>query len=168
VLVGCGTGAGHPAHDLERSFALDWHDRASSIAVSYRTTLISFHDGRWSARITVRNGSDTPLYETDWAPPGDLGTTWNGPALVYPGLDVLGNRRLIYLAADSEEPALPYPLRAGATWSGTIGGKLPEEPRVTRARPIWLRYPTFGIGRPWDNFSPALAVEWISNKAVQL
>jgi hypothetical protein len=81
---------------------------------------------------------------------------------------VLGSRRLIYLAADSETPALPYPLKAGASWTGTIGGKIPSSPVIPRGQPIWLRYPVFGIGRPWDGIDAALGLQWISSKGVQL
>jgi hypothetical protein len=93
--------------------------------------------------------------------------TWNGPALVYSGLDVLGNRRLIYLPADTEQPKLPSPLRDGATWRGTIGGKLPATPPLPRRREIWLRYPVFGVGQPPET-STLAPVQWISEKAVEL
>jgi hypothetical protein len=104
-----------------------------------------------------------------WSPPGnDSWRVWNGPALVYSGLDVLGNRRLIYVAADREEPNIPYPLKPRATWRGTISGKIPAEPRLPRATDIWVRYPVFGIGHAWDGTNPAEAIQWISQKAVQL
>lgn len=108
-----------------------------------------------------------PLYETRWAGSTDW-SLWNGPALVYSGVDVLGDRRLIYLPADREEPAIPQPLGPGATWHGTIGGVLSQRPALPHGRPIWLRYPVFGLGRPWDYVSPSLAVQWISDRSVQL
>lgn len=83
-------------------------------------------------------------------------------------MDVLGSRRLIFVVADTERPAVPYPLPPGATWSGTIGGPLPSKPLIPRGSPVWVRYPTFGIGAPWDGTNAALAVTWISDKSVEL
>jgi hypothetical protein len=31
-----------------------------------------------------------------------------------------------------------------------------------------VRYPVFGVGQPWDGLNTALAVQWISEKAVRL
>lgn len=157
------------AQRIERTYDVAWRDKASSLDVRYTTAQVAFHDGRWSARITVENHSDRPLYEPAWTPPtGSRYSAWYGPALVYDGVDVLGNRRLIFVVADSERPAMPYPLRPGAAWSGTIGGELPSKPRIPRGDPVWVRYPTFGIGTPWDGTNPALAVTWISDRSVEL
>ena len=94
--------------------------------------------------------------------------SWNGPALVYSGLDVLQSRRLIYVPADSEKPDIPYPLKPGASWRGTISGKVPADPPLPKGEEIWVRYPVFGIGAAWDNFTTSSAVVWISLKSVQL
>jgi hypothetical protein len=94
--------------------------------------------------------------------------TWNGPALVYSGLDVLGSRRLIYVPADREVPDIPYPLPRGATWSGTISGAVPADPKLPHGSPIWVRYPVLGVGQPWDGVTPTAAVQWISTKAIEL
>lgn len=166
VTAGCGTTARGPT--IERTFDVDWHDRASQVDVTYTARRILLHDGRWSAQVTVHNKSGSPLYEAVWAPPGDPGTTWNGPALVYSGLDVLGSRRLIFVPADTEQPRLPVPLANGATWHGTIGGKLPIKPALPHGTTIWLRYPMFGLGRPYDGYTTSLAVQWISDKGFQL
>jgi hypothetical protein len=45
---------------------------------------------------------------------------------------------------------------------------IPQRPALPRGRPIWVRYPVFGLGRPWDYLTPSLAVQWISGKGVQL
>jgi hypothetical protein len=127
-----------------------------------------FHDGRWSAGVSITNQTGKPLYEATWSPPGSNGRTWNGPALVYSGLDVLGARRLIFVPADRERPDIPFPLPAGATWRGTIGGKVPASPPLPRGDAIWVRYPIFGLGQIWDGFGAASAVQWISSKSVQL
>ena len=164
--AGCGAAPQEPAARIERAFTTDWHDHADSVDVRYTTTRIVFHDGRWTANVTVTNRSDKPLYEATWAPAG--WRSWNGPALVYQGLDVLGARRLIYVPAASEEPRIPYPLRPGATWRGTVVGKIPAAPALPRNDEIWLRYPVFGIGQPWDGVNNALAVQWISDKSVAL
>jgi hypothetical protein len=108
------------------------------------------------------------LYQAIWSPPGSDGVTWNGPALVYSGLDVLQQRRLIFVPADREQPNMPFPLAPGATWRGTISGNVPASPPLPRADEIWLRFPVFGIGHVWDGVSQALAVAWISRKAVRL
>jgi hypothetical protein len=81
---------------------------------------------------------------------------------------VLQNRRLIYVPADREQPDIPYPLPPGATWHGTISGQVPARPRLPRATQIWIRYPVLGVGAPWDGFTPAGALQWISQKAVEL
>ena len=168
VLAGCGSQAETRAQRVERTFDVAWRDQANSVAITYTAHRISFHDGRWSAQVTVHNGSGKPLYEAAWSPPDSNGSVWNGPALVYSGLDVLGNRRLIYVPAHNERPDIPFPLRDGATWRGTIEGTLPREPALPHGTPIWVRYPVFGIGQPWDGFSAALAVQWLSNKSVEL
>jgi hypothetical protein len=152
---------------IERTFDIHWHDHASSLDVSYTASDLVFHGGRWSARVSVHNGSPQALYEVAWSTDAQH-ITWNGPALVFSGLDVLGNRRLIYFPADRETPAIPLPLRSGATWRGTIGGSIPDKPSLPRGRPIWVRYPVFGIGQPWDGFNAATAVQWISNRGVTL
>lgn len=135
--------------------------------MSYSATNLTFHDGRWSARIAITNDTGKPMYEATWSPPGDYGMTWNGPALVYSGVDVLQKRRLIYVPADREKPDIPYPLPAGATWHGTISGKVPAKPRLPRASQIWIRYPVFGVGSAWDGYSSG-ALQWISQKAIEL
>jgi hypothetical protein len=165
--TGCGASAHSTAPTIERTFHVNWHESATSVAVHYSTSRLTFHDGRWSAAITVTNDSDKPLYEGTWSPtPG--GFSWNGPALVYSGLDVLQTRRLIYVPADTEQPAIPFPLKPGKSWHGTIAGKVPLDPPLPKADPIWVRYPVFGVGQVWDNFTPTSAVQWISQKAVQL
>jgi hypothetical protein len=166
-VAGCGAQSTHGIATVDRSFAMHWVDHASSQPITYRTASVRLHDGRWSARISVHNGSGTRLYETRWAGSTNW-SAWNGPALVYSGLDVLGDRKLIYLPADREVPAIPEPLEPGATWHGTIGGVIPQRPALPRGRPIWVRYPVFGLGRPWDYLTPSLAVQWISGKGVQL
>jgi hypothetical protein len=161
----CGSRAGRV--DIERAFAVNWHDRANALDVRYAVTGLRFHDGRWSARISVDNRSAKPLFETAWsADPSRI--RWDGPALVFSGRDVLGNRRLIYFPADREEPAIPLPLRPGATWRGTVSGPIPDAPPLPRGQPIWVRYPEFGIGEAWDGLNPALAVQWISDRSVTL
>ena len=115
----------------------------------------------------MHNGTGKPLYESAWEPPGSNGTTWNGPALVYSGLDVLGNRRLIYLPADREEPSISLPLREGATWHGTIGGKLPASPALPGAGRSGCATRSSPSGQAGGtNASPP--VQWISDKSVQL
>jgi hypothetical protein len=167
LLCGCGSSAGG-AGNVERSFDVHWRDQANAHPVRYRIDGITFHDGRWSVRATVTNATRDPLYEATWSPPGDIGVTWNGPALVYSGLDVLGSRRLIFVPADTETPDIAFPLRPGATWHGTIGGKIPATPPLPHKDDIWVRYPVFGVGQAWDGVNNALAVQWISAKAVQL
>jgi hypothetical protein len=166
-VAGCGSQDGVGRSTIERSFDVRWQDKANAVAITYTARHLVLRHGRWSADVTVHNGTGKPLYETAWEPPGSTGTTWTGPALVYSGLDVLGNRRLIYLPADREQPSIPLPLRDGSTWRGTIGGKLPQTPVLPRGRPIWVRYPVFEVGRPGDvGTSPPM--QWISNKSVQL
>jgi hypothetical protein len=168
AVTGCGTSAGGRGTEIERSFDVHWHDRASELAVHYRTDRIVFHRGRWSVGVTVTNESDKPLYETTWSPPGDIGAVWDGPALVYSGRDVLGNRRLIFVPADTETPEIAFPLKPGTSWHGTIEGRIPSTPRLPRKTAIWVRYPMFGIGQVWDGLNSALAVQWISRNGVQL
>ena len=167
AVAGCGARS-HAAPKIERTFAVRWHDTATAERIAYGAERIAFHDGRWSARISITNDTPAPLYEATWSPPNDYGRVWNGPALVYSGVDVLGNRRLIFVPADREEPDIPFPLRPGATWRGTISGKVPAEPSLPQATPIWVRYPVFGVGATWDGVTPSVAVQWISQKAVQL
>jgi hypothetical protein len=161
----CGSRAGHL--DIERSFRVGWHDRASSLDIEYTVARLAFHEGRWSAQVSIHNGSSKPLFEVAWDP-DSRHITWYGPALVFSGKDVLGNRRLIYFPADREQPTIPLPLRGGATWRGTVGGELPDKPPIPRGQPIWFRYPMFGIGEVWDELNPALAVQWISAEGVTL
>ena len=168
VAAGCGAPARNTAPQIERTFHVDWHEIASGLAVRYETSLVAFHAGRWSADITVTNNSDKPLYEGTWSPfPGDF-RDWNGPALVYSGLDVLHERRLIFVPADTEQPDIPFPLKPGVSWHGTIGGKVPADPQIPKGEPIWVRYPVFGVGAIWDNVTTAASVVWISLKAVRL
>ena len=167
TAVGCGAAPISPATKIERTFNVSWHEHASQIDVRYSTTRIVFHDGRWSADIAVSNQSGKPLYEGTWSPaPGSF--TWNGPALVYSGLDVLGERRLIFVPADREQPDIPFPLKSGATWHGTVSGKVPAVPPLPKADSIWVRYPVFGVGAIWDNFTTSSSVQWISQKAIEL
>jgi hypothetical protein len=165
LAAGCGSQAAAPK--IERTFDLDWHDRASQVAISYTARNIVFHDGRWSADVTVHNATGKPLYEAVWPLPGPIGSEWDGPALVYSGLDVLGNRRLIYVPADRELPAIPLPLPDGATWHGTISGKVPRKPALPHGSDIWLRYPVFGVGQQFGLVA-ALDTQWISVKAITL
>jgi hypothetical protein len=164
-MTACGSRS--PSVPIDRSFAVDWHDRANALDVRYAVRSIRFHDGRWSARIAVENRSTKPLFETAWALDSSH-IRWDGPALVFSGFDVLGTRRLIYFPADREEPTIPRPLRPGARWDGTVSGTLPEAPPLPRREPIWVRYPEFGIGQVWDGLNPALAVQWISDRSVTL
>lgn len=168
LLTGCGSSAGENTGTVERTFNVHWRDHADQHQVRYRVDGITFHDGRWSLHATVTNASRDPLYEATWSPPGDPGVTWNGPALIYSGLDVLGNRRLIYVPAERETPDIAFPLRPGATWRGTIEGKIPSTPPLPHGSDIWVRYPVFGVGQPWDGVNSALAVQWISARGVQL
>ena len=168
AAAGCGATGGSSVVGIERTFPINWADHADAVKIDYTATGLRLHDGRWTANVSVENRSGGPLYETTWAPQGDFGSTWNGPALVYSGLDVLGDRRLIFLPADREEPSIPYPLQNGKSWHGTISGKLQAKPVIPHGQPIWVRYPMFGIGRPWDNVTAATAVGWISEKSVKL
>ena len=168
AAAGCGAESSAPTVRIERAFDVHWRDAASAHPVRYHIDRVVFHDGRWRVRASVTNGTNEPLYEATWSPPGDFGVTWNGPALVYSGLDVLGQRRLIYVPADKETPDIALPLRPGATWQGTIEGKVPSSPALPRGEDIWVRYPVFGVGEPWDGENSALAVQWISEKAVRL
>lgn len=163
LLAGCGAAANGRAQPIERSFDVHWHDRAASTAMTYTTDHLVFHAGRWSAHVSVTNRTGGAVSELTWAVEGDW-HTWNGPALVYPGQDVLGSKQLIYVPADRVQPAIPYPLRNGATWSGTIGGKIPEAPLIPAGKPIWFRYPVFTVGAGVSG----RPVQWISEKSVQL
>jgi hypothetical protein len=146
-----------------------WTDRPSQTPVVYTTRHIRFHAGRWSAQITVANNTGKPLFEARWAPSDSFGSDWNGPALVFSGLNVMGARQLIFSPADTESPKLPFPLQPGGRWRGTIGGRLEPVPKLPRGEPIWIRFPVFGVGEPWNtSTSPALGVTWISDKAIQL
>ena len=165
ILTGCGAQAG-TAPKIERTFDLGWHERASQVAISYTTSRIAFHDGRWSAEVTVANHTGKPLYEVTWSL-ADNHRTWNGPALVYSGLDVLGTRQLIYVAADEELPrsrTRSRPARRGTARSAA---------RCTRRRccrteqSIWLRYPVFWLGAPFGGETQQ-SVQWISLKAIEL
>ena len=169
LVAGCGAQtASTGAPKIERTFDVEWHDKATSIPVSYVTHRLVFHDGRWSAEVTIRNESDKPLYETVWSQ-DNAGFRWDGPALVYSGLDVLGARRLIYVPADDERPELPFPLRPGQSWRGTVSGKVPSKPPLPRNTDIWLRFPVFGIGQEWGTYdNPALAVQVISERGATL
>ena len=145
---------------------MDWHDHASALAVSYTTRHIVLHDGRWSARLTISNETGKPLYEAAWKP-DSTGLTWDGPALLYAGHDVLGFRALIYVPADTEKPAIPFPLRSGRTWSGLVEGRLPTTP-LPHGTPIWMRYPVFGVGQAFDGVNSALGLKWISEQGFRL
>jgi hypothetical protein len=166
--AGCGASSNAGAPRIERTFHVAWRDVATAERIAYATDRITFHDGRWSADIAITNNTGKPLYESTWSPPDNYGRTWNGPALVYSGLDVLGSRRLIYVPADREAPDVPFPLKPGATWHGTISGDIPSEPRLPRKTSIWVRYPVFGVGAPWDGVTPTAAVQWISQRGVEL
>lgn len=169
LATACGarTTARGPA--LERRFDVDWHEHATVQQVAYTARHIVFHAGRWSADITLHNGTGRPLYPAPWEPAATKGFTWNGPALVYSGLDVLGSRRLIFVPADRTSSEMPFPLRPGGTWSATVGGKVPSDPRLPRRSDIWLRYSVVSVGAPWANVvGHAMTVDWISQKAVQL
>ena len=160
--AGCGSGRVDQATRIERTFHLDWHEHAASANFQYSTSSIVFHDGRWSADITVTNNSGHPAYEAIWSPaPGDF--TWEGPGLAYSGLDVLGERRLIFVAADKELPAIPFPLKQGASWHGTVSGKVPKIPPLPKKSEIWFRYPVFSLDSPDSS-----KVHWISNRSVEL
>jgi hypothetical protein len=163
LLAGCGASSHDRAQPIERSFDVHWHDRAASTPITYTTDHLVFHDGRWSARISVTNRTGGAVFELTWAVAGDW-RTWNGPALVYPGEDVLGGKHLIYVPADQVEPPIPYPLRNGATWAGTIQGKIPSAPLIPHGQPIWFRYPVFNVGAGVSG----RPVQWISEKSVQL
>jgi hypothetical protein len=165
LTAGCGSEAAAPK--IERTFNVAWHDRASQVAISYTARNIVFHDGRWSADVTVHNATGKPLFEATWPLPGPIGSEWDGPALVYSGLDVLGNRRLIYVPAEREVPAIPKPLANGATWHGTISGKVPRKPELPHGSQIWFRYPVFGVGQEFGLVA-ALDTQWISDKAITL
>jgi hypothetical protein len=168
--AGCGSASnGTPTQHIERTFDVHWTDRPSETPVVYSTRDIRFHAGRWSAVVTATNNTGKPLYEARWVPSDTYGSTWNGPALVFSGINVMGGRQLIFSPADREAPAIPFPLAPGARWSGTIGGRLQRVPKLPRGEPIWIRFPLFGVNEPWSSSeSPALKVTWISEKAIRL
>ena len=123
-----------------------------------------FHDGRWSADVTIRNESDKPLYETVWRRTRH-GFRWDGPALVYSG-----PRRARQPPADlrpgrrrAARVALPAAHRA--EWRGTSRGKVPSKPAAAAHTDIWLRLPGLrdrpAMGHV-DN--AALAVQVISER----
>jgi hypothetical protein len=171
VLLATGCRSSTSAHGpkIERTFDVDWHDHASAQKIQYSAHHIVFHDGRWSARITLHNGTDKPLYPAPWEPAESKGFTWNGPALVYSGRDVLGNRRLIYVPADAARPTMPFPLQQGATWRSTVSGKVPTKPALPRREKIWLRYSVVLVGVPFVNAAGnGDKVDWISDKAIEL
>jgi hypothetical protein len=167
--TGCGSrSAGHGPR-IERTFAVDWHDHAAVQKISYTARHLVFHGGRWSVEITLHNDSDKPLYPLPWEPADSKGFTWNGPALVYSGVDVLGARGLIYVPADFARPVMPFPLRPGATWRATVGGKVPSKPALPRRDTIWLRYSRVAVGVPFANVvGNAQTVDWISEKGIEL
>jgi hypothetical protein len=170
LAAGCGSAASRDGgQKIERTFPVRWVDRPSQTPVVYTTRGIRFHLGRWSAVVTVANNTGKPLYEARWTPTDSFGSTWNGPALVFSGLNVMGARQLIFSPADTEVPQIPFPLPPGARWHGTIGGRLQAVPKLPHGSPIWLRFPVFGVGEPWNSStSPALGVTWISDKAIEL
>jgi hypothetical protein len=162
TTAGCGSETANPSTKIERTFVVDWHEKSASVNLRYTASRVAFHDGRWSVDVGVTNETGHPLYEAIWSPaPGDF--TWEGPGLAYSGLDVLGNRRLIFVPADREQPAIPFPLEPGATWRGTVSGKVPATPPLPRGRAIWFRYPVFALDSP-----DAAKVHWISDRSVQL
>ena len=167
LAAGCGSSTAERGPPIERTFDIDWHDRASAQKIEYTARQIVFHHGRWSARITLHNGTDKLLYPAPWKPSDSNGLTWNGPALVYSGVDVLGNRRLIYVPADSATPEMPFPLARGATWRSTVSGKVPARPALPRGNKIWLRYSVVVAGMPYaEAAGNGDKVDWISDKAV--
>jgi hypothetical protein len=169
ISVGCGSNAVGRGPAIERTFEVEWHDHATVQKVSYTARHIVFHDGRWSAEITLHNGTDQRLYPAPWEPAGAKGFTWNGPALVYSGLDVLGERRLIYVPADSASSEMPFPLEQGATWHATVSGKVPSEPPLPKRNQIWLRYSRVLVGVPFGQVvGNAQSVDWISEKGIEL
>jgi hypothetical protein len=169
LLAGCGSSSAAHGPDIERTFDVDWHDHATVQPIQYTARHIVFHDGRWSAEITLHNGTGKPLYPAPWSPADSNGFVWNGPALVYSGKDVLGERRLIYIPADTAKPEMPFPLARGATWRAKVGGKVPSKPALPKGDSIWLRYSVVYVGVPFaESTSNAEHVDWISVKAVQL
>jgi hypothetical protein len=169
VTVGCGSAAVARGPRIERAFEVDWHDHATVQPISYTARRIVFHGGRWSAEITLHNGTSQPLYPAPWEPADSKGFTWNGPALVYSGLDVLGDRRLIYVPADAASAEMPFPLKPGATWRATVGGKVPNTPPLPKRNTIWLRYSLVLVGVPFGRvLGNAQSVDWISEKGIEL
>jgi len=168
LLAGCGSSSARgPA--IERSFDVDWHDHATVQPIQYTARHIVFHDGRWSAEITLHNGTAKPLYPAPWEPSASKGFVWNGPALVYSGHDVLGGRRLIYVPADSARPPMPFPLPRGETWRATVGGKVPAKPVLPRHETIWLRFSVVLVGVPFaEAVGNAERVDWISEEGIAL
>jgi hypothetical protein len=169
ALAGCGSDATAHGPRIERTFDVHWHDHATVQKVSYSARHIVFHDGRWSAEITLHNGTGQPLYPAPWEPSDSRGFTWNGPALVYSGLDVLGSRRLIYVPADSASSEMPFPLKQGATWRATVSGKVPITPPLPKRNTIWLRYSLVLVGVPFAQvLGNGQTVDWISEKGIGL
>jgi hypothetical protein len=169
LVAGCGSGTAARGPSIERTFDVDWHDRPSVQNIQYTAHHIVFHDGRWSAQITLHNGTPKPLYPAPWEPADSKGFTWNGPALVYSGLDVLGDRTLIYIPADTASPTMPFPLRPGTTWRSTVSGKVPAEPALPRNDAIWLRYSLVFVGVPFVSaVGNGDKVDWISEKGIKL
>lgn len=168
MLAGCGTQSRAQTTGIERTFDVHWRDHASSTALSYTTRHIVFHAGRWSARISVHNGTTSPAYESQWEIPGSNHRTWSGPALVYSGFNVLHDRQLIFVPVDRATPPVPSPLPAGATWHGTISGKIPTAPPLPRSNTIWVRYPVFSIGDPYGPGGGLPPQQWISMQGIRL
>ena len=169
VLTGCGSRTLARGPKIERTIAVEMHDHASVQKISYTARHIVFHAGRWSAAITLHNGTSQVLYPAPWEPSDEKGFTWNGPALVYSGLDVLGERRLIYVPADSSSSEMPFPLKPGATWSATVSGKVPSEPPLPRHDRIWVRYSVVYVGVPFAHVvGNAERVDWISERGFEL
>ena len=134
----CTRRTAHRAH-LRRRLARHTRPR-SDLSTSARRLV--FHDGRWSAESRCTTAAASRSTCASGRPPTRTGSVWNGPALVYSGKDVLGDRRLIYVPADTAKPEMPFPLARGATWRGTVVGKVPAKPPLPpKGEPIWLRYP---------------------------
>ena len=169
LLAGCGSSSSANAPRIERTFDVDWHEHASVEPIQYTARHIVFHDGHWSAEITLHNGTGKPLYPAPWSPSDSNEFVWNGPALVYSGKDVLGYRRLIYVPADTAKPEMPFPLARGATWRATVEGTVPARPVLPKGEPIWLRYSVFySACRSRESSSNADRVDWISAKGIHL
>ena len=139
------------------------HDHATSIAVAYVTHRLVFHDGRWSARVSVHNGERTSrcTRRTGRRPTRRL-------HLERPGARLLGPRRARQSAAhlraaDRRGRRDPVPAaHRRRRWRGTVGGKVPRQPPLPRGQPIWLRYPSSASASRGTSITTALAVQWIS------